>query len=160
MNESVLNVTKNLVVSLEYVLRLEDGEIVDQSDSSEPLTFLQGGGEIIAGLEQALVGMYVGDEREVVIAPADGYGEYDPENYEIMPRHAFPDDLKLMEGMELVLKDSETDEVFEAQVAELKGDKIVLDLNHPLAGETLHFTVKIAGLRPATSEELAHGHAH
>jgi FKBP-type peptidyl-prolyl cis-trans isomerase SlyD len=160
MGAANLSVADNVVVSLEYVLRLDDGEIVDQSDGRDPLQFLQGSGEVIPGLEQALLGMYVGDEKEVVIAPSDAYGEYDPENYEILPRSAFPEDLELSVGMELALSDSETDEVFEAHVAKLKGDKVVIDMNHPLAGETLHFDVKIAGLRQATSEELDHGHAH
>jgi FKBP-type peptidyl-prolyl cis-trans isomerase SlyD len=160
MNDTALSVADNLVVSLEYVLRLDDGEVVDQTDSREPVQFLQGAGEIISGLEQALVGMYVGDEKKVVIAPEEGYGEYDPENYVTMPRSAFPNDLEMREGTQLALSDSETDEVFEAYVAELKADEVILDLNHPLAGEKLHFSVKIAGLRQATADELDHGHVH
>jgi len=160
MSATDLSVADNLVVSLEYVLRLDDGEIIDQSNGNEPLQFLQGGGEVIPGLEHGLLGMYIGDEKEIVIAPGEAYGEYDPDNYEIMPRSAFPDDLELSVGMELALSDSETDEVFEARVAKLQADQVVVDMNHPLAGETLHFQVKIAGLRRATAAELDHGHAH
>lgn len=160
MSDKELHVSDNLVVSLDYALRLDDGEEIDRSDSQEPLQFLQGQGQIISGLEQALYGMQVNDEKDIVVSPTDGYGEYDPDNIEAMPRNAFPEDLALEEGMGLNLRDSETNEVIEVSVFKVRDDKVLLDFNHPLAGETLHFSVKIAGLRQATAEELDHGHVH
>ena len=149
-----------MVVSLDYLLQLDDGQEIDRSDSQEPLEFLQGRGQIIPGLEKALYGMQAGDEKKVVVAPADGYGELDPQEFDTVSRDMFPPDLTLAEGEQLQLRDAESDKTFQATISEIKGENIVLDFNHPLAGETLFFKVKIAGLRAATSEELAHGHVH
>lgn len=150
----------DLVVTLEYSLRLDDGREIDRSDSEEPLQFLQGHGQIIPGLENALYGMTIGEEKHVVVEPAKGYGEYDPEDVDTMPRDAFPADLRLAKGVRLALRDSDTGEQFEATVTEVRPENVALDFNHPLAGRTLYFDVKVAGLRQATDEELAHGHVH
>jgi FKBP-type peptidyl-prolyl cis-trans isomerase SlyD len=140
-------------------LQLDDGEVIDASAEDEPLEFLQGQGQIIPGLEQTLYGMAVGDEKEVVVAPADGYGERESDASELVDRDVFPPDLDLKPGMAIRMKD-ETGRAFAAYVTEIRRDGVLLDFNHPLAGETLHFQVKISALRPATSEELAHGHVH
>jgi FKBP-type peptidyl-prolyl cis-trans isomerase SlyD len=152
-------VADGLVVSLDYTLRLDDGQMIDSSNDEGPLDFLQGAGQIVPGLEEALYGMAVGDEKIVEVAPADGYGEKDIDAFELIPRDAFPADLELALGMGLELQ-SESGEELVAYIADLRPEEVLLDLNHPLAGETLFFEVKIAGLRLATSEELAHGHAH
>jgi FKBP-type peptidyl-prolyl cis-trans isomerase SlyD len=149
-----------MVVSIDYTLRLDDGEIVDTSEGGEPLTFLQGRGTIIQGLEKELYGMTVGDEKKVVVPAAQGYGESNPDDFQRFPRDMFPGDLELEEGMGLRLVESDTGRPVEAYVAEVGADDVLLDFNHPLAGETLFFDVKIAGLRKATEEELSHGHAH
>jgi FKBP-type peptidyl-prolyl cis-trans isomerase SlyD len=94
------------------------------------------------------------------VAPADGYGETDPTAFEMVPRDVFPEDMHLVPGMGLSMRDSASGERLEAFVAEIRPDGVLLDFNHPLAGETLYFHVKIAALRPATREELAHGHVH
>ena len=155
-----MKVTDDNIVSLEYILTLNNGDEVDRSDPGEPLEYLHGRGQIIPGLETALYGMAVGDEKSVSIQPIDGYGESDDENFVLMPLEAIPDDMKLKVGDRLFLRDDSSDEDVEATVAELDEESVKFDLNHPLAGETLHFNVKIADLRPATDEELAHGHAH
>jgi FKBP-type peptidyl-prolyl cis-trans isomerase SlyD len=160
MANTKLTVADGMVVSLDYTLRLDDGEEIDASTEQEPLEFLQGLGEIIPGLEQALYGMGIGEEKEVVVSPEEGYGDIDPEAFEEVPRNVFPDDLKLEPGMELHMRDADSGEQFEAYVSEVRRSSVLLDFNHPLAGETLHFRVKIAMLRPATHEELAHGHVH
>lgn len=160
MTQDTLTVTDDMVVSLDYVLQLDDGEEIDRSEAGSPLNYLHGHQQIISGLENALAGMKVGDEKQVVVAPGDGYGERDENQVQHLPRNAFPPDLDLAEGEVLNLHDSQSGQVFQAQVLELSPAEIVLDLNHPLAGETLHFQVRIADLRPATAEELAHGHAH
>jgi FKBP-type peptidyl-prolyl cis-trans isomerase SlyD len=155
-----VKVTDDNIVSLEYILTLNNGDEVDRSDPGEPLEYLHGRGQIIPGLETALYGMAVGDEKSVSIQPIDGYGESDDENFVLMPLEAIPDDMKLKVGDRLFLRDDSSDEDVEATVAELDEESVKFDLNHPLAGETLHFNVKIADLRPATDEELAHGHGH
>jgi FKBP-type peptidyl-prolyl cis-trans isomerase SlyD len=103
--------------------------------------------------------MAIGDEKSVEVAPEDGYGEADPNAYQMVSSDMFPADLKLAEGMGLRLRDENGSSV-EAYVADIGPEGILLDFNHPLAGETLFFQVKIANLRPGTSEELAHGHVH
>ena len=160
MTNKPLTIADDLVVSLEYTLRLEgDDEIFDTSTGQEPLEFIQGRGHIIPGLEQALYGMAVGQKKQLVIQPEDGYGELDPDAFERIPRNAFPDDMELEIGMELELQDDDG-EAFDAYVAELSADSVMLDFNHPLAGETLYFDVEVVGIRPATAEELEHDHVH
>lgn len=160
MNREI-KVRDDLVVSLDYTLRLDDGQVVDTSiaEDRQPLEFLQGHGQIIAGLEQEIYEMTVGEEKDVVVQPAEGYGEWDPEAVELVPQEMFRSDTPLQPGMLLHLRD-DSGETFDAYVADLRPDGVVLDFNHPLAGETLFFSVKIAGLRPATHEELSHGHVH
>ena len=155
-----MKVSDDQVVSLEYILTLDNGDEIDRSDPGEPLEYLHGRGQIIPGLESALYGMAVGDERSVSIQPIDGYGESDNENFVILPLEEIPDDTKLKVGDTMFLRDDSSDDDVEATVAELDEESVKLDLNHPLAGETLNFKVKIADLRPATDEELSHGHAH
>lgn len=159
MTDTVLKVADGMVVSLNYTLRLDDGQVVDSSNGREALQFLQGQGQIIPGLEQALYGMGVGEEKDVEVAPGDGYGETDPDAYQMVPHDLFPADMELSEGLGLRMRD-EAGQPLEAYVADVSPDGVLLDFNHPLAGETLYFHVKIADLRPGTSEELDHGHVH
>ncbi len=154
-----LLVADGVVVSLNYTLRLDSDEVVDSSGDQDPLMFLQGVGQIIPGLERELLGMAVGDEKSVSVAPADAYGELNPEAFESVSRDLFPADMELAEGVELHLQDPDGG-IAAAIVAEIHPDSVLLDFNHPLAGETLNFDVKVADLRPATEEEIAHGHAH
>jgi FKBP-type peptidyl-prolyl cis-trans isomerase SlyD len=148
------------VVSLAYTLRLGDGEEIDAAGADEPLVYLHGAGNIIPGLERELAGMPVGAAKRVKVMAKDAYGDMDPDAYEEVPLDFFPDDMELEEGMSLSLVDQSTGEHIDAYLAELGDEVAVLDLNHPLAGEDLDFEVTIVGVRPATSDELAHGHAH
>lgn len=154
------HVANDMVVGLVYRLSLDDGQTVDQATAEAPLLYLHGHGNIIAGLESALTGMQVGDNQRVSIAPNDGYGVVDPEEVIEYPRTIFPESLALAPGLRLKMRDPKTDETFEAIVDNVSADSVVLDFNHPLAGETLHFNVTIDSVRPATASELAHGHAH
>lgn len=159
-NGNSMAVADDVVVSLAYSLLLSDGEAIERTDEEDALQFIQGHGQIIPGLEDALYGMVVGEEKAVIVEPTEAYGEYDENNMQVMPRSSFPPDLDLEIGTGLRLRDRDSDEVYTVYVAEVNGDNVVLDFNHPLAGETLHFHVKVTGLRPATAEELAHGHVH
>ncbi len=159
MSENELTVQDGMVVGLHYTLRLDDGEVVDTSAGRSPLEFLQGEGQIIPGLEQELYGMSIGEEKQVTVAPADAYGLRDPNALELVPFDVFPPDLELSEGMRLHMR-NQAGQVFTVSVAELQEEGALIDFNHPLAGETLYFDVKIATLRAATPEELAHGHSH
>jgi FKBP-type peptidyl-prolyl cis-trans isomerase SlyD len=159
MIDREMAVSDNMVVSLDYTLRLDDGEIIDSSSKEEPLEFLQGHGQIIRGLEQELYGMAIGEEKNIVVEPGDGYGDFDPDAFQEVPLAAFPPNVELEPGMGLELM-SESGEPLLAFVSEVGHEDVVLDFNHPLAGETLYFAVKIADLRLASDEELLHGHVH
>ena len=160
MSNSNRVVADDRIVQIEYTLTLDDGEVYDSSAETGPLDYLHGYGQIIAGLEAALTGMQVGEIKDIVVTPEYGYGEYDPEAVELAPLDAFPDDMEIEVGMPVELFDEEIDQEIEAYVAEIGADGILLDMNHPLAGETLHFHVKVLAVRPASVEEIAHGHAH
>ena len=160
MTKQSLVVADDLVVRLDYTLTLGGGEVYDSSEESGPLDYLQGHGQLIPGLEQALYDMAVGDEKDVVVTPDLAYGEYDPEAVQELPRDMFPPEMELESGMAIDLYDEDAEEELEATVEDVDDDTVVVNFNHPLAGETLNFHVRIVGIRPATPEELDHGHAH
>ncbi len=154
-----LTVADGMVVRLRYEMRLDDGESLSD-DGPETVTYLHGEGELLPGLEEALYGMRAGEEKEILLSPEQAYGEYDPDAFELAPLDEFPDDVELEIGMALELHDEEEDEVYEAYIAEINEDGILLDFNHPLAGETLRVQVQVLDVRPATAEEMDHGHVH
>ena len=152
------SVQKDVVVSMEYTLQV-DSEEIDSSKGQDPLQFLVGHGNIISGLEREMMGMKVGESRDVVIQPADAYGEFDEEAFMEVPRGEFPKDMPLEEGLELTVRDDSGQSRY-ARVDAVEGDNVTLNFNHPLAGDELHFNVKVVGLREPTAEELDHGHVH
>lgn len=152
-------VSDNMVVTLDYTLRLDDGEVVDTSEGGSPLEFVQGTGSIISGLERQLAGLVLGEQRLIVVPPSEGYGEFDENLLEELPRSAFPADMVLEQGMGFRMR-TDTGHFVDAFVDHLEGDKVVVDMNHPLAGEILHFDVRVAGLREATAEELEASRNH
>ena len=160
MTDGISEVADNVVVSVDYVLRLEDKSEIDRSAEGSPLEYLHGYKNIIPGLEKELNGMTVGDEKDVVVQPNLGYGDRDPDSVVEYPRDSFPSSLNLEVGEPVMMRENESGESHKAYISELRTDTVLLDFNHPLAGETLHFSVKIAGLREPTSEELTHGHVH
>jgi FKBP-type peptidyl-prolyl cis-trans isomerase SlyD len=151
-------VQDGVVVSMEYSLRV-DNEVIDSSDGQGPLEFLAGHGNIISGLEREMIGMKVGDSKAVVVAPEDGYGEFDDEAFMDVPRKDFPKDMPVEEGLELTVRDDEGQARY-ARVDGISDETVTLNFNHPLAGDELHFDVKVVGLREPTAEELEHGHVH
>lgn len=155
---SVDSVQNNVVVSMEYTLRV-DNEEIDSSKGQDPLLFLVGHGNIISGLEREMIGMKVGESKEVVIQPGDAYGEYDEEAFMEVPRGAFPNDIPVEEGAELTVKDDAGHSRY-ARIDAIDGENVTLNFNHPLAGDELHFNVKVIGVREPTQEELEHGHVH
>ena len=148
----------DLVVTIEYKLTV-DGEVVDSSEEAGPLDYLQGHANIIPGLEREIEGMKIGESKNVMVAPEDGYGLIEPEAILEVDRKEFPEDVPVEVGVELEITDDEGDMMF-ATIIEV-GDKVVsLDTNHPLAGKELHFEVTVVDLRAASEEEIAHGHVH
>jgi FKBP-type peptidyl-prolyl cis-trans isomerase SlyD len=158
INMSKDSVEDGVVVSMEYTLKV-DGEVIDSSVGQEPLQFLTGYGNVIAGLEREMMGMKVGDSKDVIVTPADGYGEYDDQAFMDVPRGEFPKDMPVEEGLELTVRDDEGQARY-ARVDNVETETVRLNFNHPLAGDELHFNVKVVALREPTSEELEHGHVH
>ncbi len=154
-------IAANSVVSIDYSVASSDGQLIDRSQPGQPLLYIHGSGQIIAGLEAALVGHEVGDKVEATIAPEQGYGVREEGLDLEVPREAFPEDAPLEEGFRFQA-DHPTEEgrqiVF--TVHEIEGDTVRVSGNHPLAGQTLSFQVKVVAIRAATAEELAHGHVH
>ncbi|HSL46287.1 MAG TPA: peptidylprolyl isomerase [Anaerolineales bacterium] len=151
-------VQNNTVVSMEYTLHV-DNEEIDSSKGQDPLQFLVGHGNIISGLEREMIGMRVGESKDVTIAPADAYGEFDEEAFMNVPRGAFPQEIPVEEGAELTVRDDSGQSRY-ARIDAVEGDTVTLNFNHPLAGDELHFNVTVVGLREPTAEELEHGHVH
>jgi len=159
MSENILNkVEDDAVVSLNYTVMV-NGEVVDTSDEHGPIQFIQGHGQVIKGLERELYGMEPGEDKTFVVAAADGYGEVDPDAYTDIPRTEFPDSIPMKEGITLILRGKDGEEI-DAYIAKVSDESVRLNFNHPLAGKDLQFSVKIVSLRAATDEELAHGHIH
>jgi FKBP-type peptidyl-prolyl cis-trans isomerase SlyD len=143
---------------MEYTLHV-DNEEIDSSKGQDPLQFLVGHGNIISGLEREMMGMQLGDSKDVVVQPVDAYGEFDEEAFMEVSRNTFPPDIPVEEGAELTVKDDAGQSRY-ARIDAINGDSVTLNFNHPLAGDELHFNVKVVGLREPTSEELQHGHVH
>ncbi len=151
-------VQNGVVVSMDYKLTV-DGELLDSSDEAGPLQFLAGYDNIVPGLEREMIGMKIGESKDVVVAPEDGYGEFDEEGFMDVPRSEFPSDMEIEEGVELNVTDEDGENQY-ARVESVTDETVRLDFNHPLAGAELHFNVKVVALREPTAEELDHGHVH
>ena len=147
------------VVQFHYTLRDDDGDVVDSSANDEPLTYLHGPGGIVPGLEQALLGRAVGESLQVVVAPEQGYGYPVPHPPRRIPRHVFPADAELERGDQF-FGPGPTGEAEALWVLEATASYVEVTTNHPLAGYVLHFDVEVVAVRPATAEEIEHGHAH
>lgn len=153
-------IDNDVVVTLNYRLTLDDGELVEESDPSDPLVYLHGHDNIIPGLENALTGLGSGETKQVIVEAADAYGEYDEEDVEEVMLDELPDDFKPEVGMILEVSDEDDEGELVGIITEITDESLMLDLNHPLAGKRLHFDVTIIELRNAEPEELAHGHVH
>jgi len=138
-------ITEGKNVSLEYTLTLDDKTVVESNVGKQPLTYTHGTQQIIPGLEKALAGLAVGDTKEVTVAPADGYGEQDPNALQEVQKQLIPPDA-LVVGTRLQGQAPDGHMVY-PRVAEIKDDTVTLDFNHPLAGKTLHFNVKILDIQ-------------
>ncbi len=153
-----MQISKDSVVSMAYTLTNDEGQVIDTSAGGEPLVYLHGAQNIIPGLENALVGKQVGDKLTVNVVAADGYGEYNPDLVQVVPKHLFAGVENIEAGMQF---HAQTDYGMQVvTVAAVEGDEITVDGNHPLAGQNLNFDVEIMDIREATSEELEHGHVH
>ena len=154
-----MQVAKDTVVTLDYNVTDPDGELVDAG--KEPLIYLHGGhDDIFPMIEEALQGRKVGETVVVKMQPDDAFGEYDADLIQVEPRKTFPKELEVGMQFEGLPESGEEDDAIIYRVTEIADDKVVLDGNHPLAGMALVFTCTVTGVRPASAEELEHGHVH
>lgn len=152
-----MNVAAKTVVSLSYILYDADGALIEKAEA--PMEYLHGGfSGIFPLVEQALDGKAVGDTCKVRLAPADAFGEYDAELVRVEPQDKFPAEVKV--GMQFEGAASERGETVVYTVTDIADGKVVVDGNHPLAGQTLNFECTVSAVREATHEELSHGHVH
>jgi len=150
-------IEKDRVVSIDYTLRDNNGNLIDSSEGSDPLEYLHGNGNIIPGLEKALAGKKAGDKLTCSIAAADAYGERDDSLIFKVNKSEF-EGADIEVGMQFEAHGEEGAQI--VTVEGIEGEEVTIDANHPLAGETLNFDVKVVDVREATSEELEHGHVH
>jgi len=152
-----MQVTKDAVVTLTYELLDSDGQLIESSDT--PIEYLHGGYDGIFPLvEKALAGKTVGEQCQVRLEPEDAFGDYDAELVRLEPRDKFPGNLEV--GMRFEGRGEESGTTVIYTVTDVAEDKVVVDGNHPLAGQTLHFACTVTAVRAATQEELTHGHVH
>ena len=154
-----MQIAKHKVATIEYTLTNNDGDILDSSENGEPLAYIQGIGNLISGLEEALEGKTNGDSLQVTIPPEKAYGHYDDDLIQVVNRSVFQGVNQLEVGMQFHAESEQGDNKV-IWIADIDGDDVTIDGNHPLAGETLNFDVKIVAVREATQEELNHGHVH
>ncbi len=136
-------VSRGKVIRLEYTLKLKGNKMFDTNVGEPPFTYRQGAHEFIPGVELAVEGMTVGQSKEVVVAPRDGYGQRDPNAFEEVPKENLPNNIEV--GMRLDVND-QTGPIGRCTVATIKDDTVLLDFNHPLAGRTLFFDLKVVNI--------------
>lgn len=153
-----MKITKNVVPSIAYQVRTQDGVLVDEAPVEQPLEYLHGHNNLVIGLENALEGKAVGDTFEVRVKPEEAYGEYNENMVQRVPKDVFMGVDELEVGMRFI---ADTDlGPLPVVITEVDGDEVVVDGNHMLAGQELLFSVEVVATREATLEEIAHGHVH
>ena len=153
-----MQICENSVVSFHYTLTDKNGQTIDSSKGNEPLTYLHGVGQIVPGLENALLGKKTGDTLDVEVAAQDGYGEHQDFMVQQVPREAFQGVDAIEPGMQFQAQTPQGG--MTVTVTAVDETMVTVDGNHPLAGQTLFFAVEIVSVREASEEEKAHGHVH
>lgn len=150
---------KNTVVTLTYQLTTLDGELLEEATGDAPAAYLHGGYDgIFPKVEAALEGRTAGAELDLALAPEDAFGEYDAELVRVEPLELFPPEVHV--GMRLEGASEDGRHVMLYTVTDVADGKVVVDANHPLAGQSLRLKCVVSGVRAATAEEVAHGHVH
>jgi FKBP-type peptidyl-prolyl cis-trans isomerase SlyD len=154
-----MKIQNGCVVAIDYTLKADDGSLLDTSEGDEPLQYLHGSGQIVPGLENALLGKGAGDKLAVAVKPEDGYGVRRNDRVLTVPRSTLPEGPDPEVGMQLEAVGKKGEHII-LWITEVGAETVTLDGNHPLAGQTLHFDVEVREVREASKEELEHGHAH
>jgi FKBP-type peptidyl-prolyl cis-trans isomerase SlyD len=152
-----MQVAKDTVVAVDYAVYGTDGDLIEKTD--EPVEYLHGGyGGMFPAVENALEGKNVGETCRVRLTPEDGFGDYDADLVHVEPRDKFPENVEI--GMQFEGKGEESGSALVYTVTDIADGKVIVDGNHPLAGQTLHIECTVTAVRPASAEEVSHGHAH
>ncbi|WP_257293499.1 peptidylprolyl isomerase [Endozoicomonas sp. YOMI1] len=154
-----MKIAKERVALFHYTLKNDAGEVLDSSEGESPMAYLHGEGNIVEGLENALEGKQSGDKFEVVVEPAEGYGEYDESLVQPVPKEQFGDH-PVEVGNQFHADTAIGPRIVTVVAIDDENDQVVIDANHSLAGENLHFSIEVVEVREATREELDHGHVH
>lgn len=153
-----MQISKHKAVAIEYTLTDNGGTVLDTSEGSEPLLYLHGANNLIPGLEDALEGKTSGEELKVTVEPENAYGNRMEELIQTVPKDRFEDSGNLEVGMRFQASSDHGDTL--VTITGISDTDVTVDGNHPLAGQTLNFDVKIVDVREATKEEIDHGHVH
>jgi FKBP-type peptidyl-prolyl cis-trans isomerase SlyD len=153
-----VSIKKDSVVTFNYTLKDDAGEVIDSSSAGEPLAYLHGHGNLVPGLERELEGKSTGEKLSVKVTPADGYGEFSKDLIQKVPRRSLKGIAKITVGMRLHAQTEQGPRA--VTVTAVTGDMVTIDGNHPLAGKNLNFDIELVDVRDATAEELSHGHVH
>lgn len=149
------------VAAIWYTLTINDGEVIDTNrKGGKPLAFLVGAGNIIVGLEEQLIGKQKDDTLTAVVPADKAYGQPDPERFQPIPKTSLPPEVKLEVGTQLTATAEANGQAQIVKIHEVQDEEVIIDFNHPLAGQELTFEVTVVGVREATEEETAHGHPH
>ncbi len=159
MSAESQSIAAEKVVSIEYVLTDDAGNVLDKSEADKPLVYLHGARNIVPGLERALYGKTVGEEAKVSVDPEQGYGKRVPGRSWQIARSTLPKEVTIARGMQLTASGPDNRKI-PVWVTKVQGPTVTVDPNHPLAGMRLHFSLKVVAIRDATADEKAHGHAH
>lgn len=151
-------VAADTVVTLSYVLFDAKGEVVDDTNTEEPLTYLHGYAQILPGLEKGVEGLRAGDKKVFVVEPEEAFGEQDDEGIFEVDRSEFPDAAEVAAGDEFVAEGPDG-EPFTMRVVEVRGEVLLVDTNHPLAGQRVRFEVEVSDVRAANEGEIAEAQA-
>lgn len=154
-----MSLEANKVVTFNYTLKDDKGEVLDSTLKDGPFSFITGSNQILPGLEDALSGMIIGSKKNVKLSAANAYGEYDENAIQKVKRELFPEEAELEIGMTYYAHSPEGKHL-QFIITEIENDNITVNFNHPLAGKDLEFDVELLDVRDATPEEISHGHTH
>jgi FKBP-type peptidyl-prolyl cis-trans isomerase SlyD len=152
-------IAANKVVTMNFVLTDDDGNVLDATDKDGPFSYLSGNNMVLPKLEEAVSGMIIGTKKNLRLEAADAYGVYNEQIVQIVGKENFPKDFELEVGMSYVASNPDGAQM-PFVITEVRNEDVTIDFNHPLAGKNLNFDIELLDIRDATSEELAHGHVH
>lgn len=153
-----MQIANNKIVTLDYVLKDSEGQVIDSSEGREDFVYLHGASNIVPGLEKALTGKKIGIEFEVTVSPEEGYGTRNEALVDEVPRAMFNGN-EVQLGMQFHAETPDGEKMI-VSVIEFDDDVVKVDGNHPLSGAVLDFTIKVVGIRDASETEISHGHVH